>query len=176
VPSHEGTLAPPANTIELVLPSAHQSPQPRQQIDRFSHFGATVCKTVRPTLSNRCLSCLSVTLVYYGQTVRWIRMPLGVEVGLGQGHIVLDGTQPPTERGTSHCPVRFSAHFALGRSPISPTAELLLHSARQSGVWYVGAIWRIRSKLCFLWPTRVHNPNSNSIGSTIFAQQDCKTF
>ena len=27
-----------ANTIELVLPSAHTSPQPKQQIDLFSHF------------------------------------------------------------------------------------------------------------------------------------------
>jgi len=27
-----------ANTIELVLPSAHQSPQPKRQIDRFSRF------------------------------------------------------------------------------------------------------------------------------------------
>jgi len=48
-------------------------------------------KTVRPMLSNRCLACLSVTLVYYGQTVGWIKMPLGTEVGLGPGHIVLDG-------------------------------------------------------------------------------------
>jgi len=36
-------------------------------------FWATVCKTVRPMLSDRCLSCLSVclsvTLVYCGQTV-----------------------------------------------------------------------------------------------------------
>ena len=27
-----------ANTIELVLPSAHRSPQPKQQIDQFSRF------------------------------------------------------------------------------------------------------------------------------------------
>jgi len=27
-----------ANTIELVLPSAHLSPRPKLQIDRFSHF------------------------------------------------------------------------------------------------------------------------------------------
>jgi len=26
------------NTIELVLPSAHESPQPKRQIDRFSRF------------------------------------------------------------------------------------------------------------------------------------------
>jgi len=37
------------------------------------------------------LSVLSVTLVYCGQTVAWIKMKLGMQVGLGPGHIVLDG-------------------------------------------------------------------------------------
>jgi len=37
-----------------------------------------------------CLSVLSVTLVY-GQTVGWIKMKLGMQAGLGPGHIVLDG-------------------------------------------------------------------------------------
>jgi len=37
-----------------------------------------------------CPVCLSVTLVYCGQTVGWIKMKLGVEVGLGSGHNVLD--------------------------------------------------------------------------------------
>jgi len=48
-----------------------------------------------------CLSCLSVTLVYCGQTVGWIKMKLGVEVGLGTGHLVLGG-DPATlpKRGT----------------------------------------------------------------------------
>jgi len=40
--------------------------------------------------------------VYYGQTARWIKMPLGTEVGLGPGDIVLDGDQaPPKKRGTA---------------------------------------------------------------------------
>jgi len=77
-------------------------------------------------VSDRYLSCLSVTLVYYGQTVGWISMPLGTEVGLGAGDIVLDGDPaPPTERDTS-APSTFSAPFALARSPISATAKLLL--------------------------------------------------
>jgi len=38
---------------------------------------------------------------------------------------------------------------------------LILHS---------GATWRIRLSLCFLRPSRVHNPNSKSIGSAVFAQ------
>jgi len=46
-------------------------------------------------LLDRCPVCLSVTLVYCGQTVGWIKMKLGVEVGLGPGHIVLDGYPAP---------------------------------------------------------------------------------
>jgi len=42
-------------------------------------------------LSDRCLSVLFVTLVYCGQTVGWIKMKLGIQVGLGPGHVVLDG-------------------------------------------------------------------------------------
>ena len=34
------------------------------------------------------LSVLSVTLMYCGQTVGWIKMPLDTEIGLGPGHIV----------------------------------------------------------------------------------------
>jgi len=52
-------------------------------------------------------------------------MPLGMEVGIGPGHIVLDGDPvPPYERGTeasSFLPVSIVAK----RSPISATAELL---------------------------------------------------
>ena len=47
-----------------------------------------------------CLSVLSVTLVYCGQTVGWINMRLGMEVGLRPGHIVLDGDLAP-QRGTT---------------------------------------------------------------------------
>jgi len=46
------------------------------------------------------LSCLSATLVYSGQTVGWIKTPLGMEVGLGPGDTALDGDPAPTtERG-----------------------------------------------------------------------------
>jgi len=33
--------------------------------------------------------------MYCGQTDAWIKMPLGMEVGLGPGHIVLDGDPAP---------------------------------------------------------------------------------
>ena len=40
-------------------------------------------------MSSVCLS--SVTRMYCGQTVSWIRMPLGMEVGLCPSDTVLDG-------------------------------------------------------------------------------------
>jgi len=33
--------------------------------------------------------------VYCGETAGWIKMPLGMEVALGPGHIVLDGDPAP---------------------------------------------------------------------------------
>jgi len=62
----------------------------------FVKWFALCCRTV--TLS----VCLSVTLVYCGQTVGWIKTKLSVEVGIGPGHIVLDGdTAPLPKRGTA---------------------------------------------------------------------------
>jgi len=65
---------------------------------------ATVRKTVRPVLSVRflsvCLSSLSITLVYCGQTVGRIKIKLAMQVGLGPGHILLDGhAAPPPQMG-----------------------------------------------------------------------------
>jgi len=51
-------------------------------------------------------------------------MPLGMEVGLGPGHIVLDEDPAPPRKEAQR--PHFSSHFALARSPISATAELLL--------------------------------------------------
>ena len=49
-----------------------------------------------------CLSVRSVTSVYCRQTVGWIKVKLGAEVGIGPGHIVLDGdTAPIPKRGTA---------------------------------------------------------------------------
>jgi len=60
------------------------------------------------------LSCLSVTLVYCGQTVGWIKVPLGMEVGLGPGHAVLDGD--PAPQGKGHWSPRYSAHVYCGQT------------------------------------------------------------
>jgi len=52
--------------------------------------------------------------VYCDQTAGWIKMALGMEVGLDSGHIVLDGTQLTSpKRGQSP---QFSAHFCCGQT------------------------------------------------------------
>jgi len=64
--------------------------------------------------------------VYCGQTAGWMKMPLGTEVDLGPGRIVLDRDQAlPRERGTAAAPF-FGACLLWPRSPISATADLLL--------------------------------------------------
>ena len=49
-----------------------------------------------------------------GQTAGWVKMPLGMEVDLSPGHIVLDGVPALRERGTV-API-FSAHVYCGHS------------------------------------------------------------
>jgi len=39
--------------------------------------------------------------VYCGQTAGWMKTPLGTEVDVGPGHIVLDGVPALRERGTA---------------------------------------------------------------------------
>jgi len=88
------------------------------------YFWATVCKTVRPMLSDRCPVCLSVclsfcpvlsaTLVYCGRTVGRIKMKLRTQVGLGPGHIVLDGDPAPLPKGAQS--PQFSAHICCGQT------------------------------------------------------------
>ena len=42
--------------------------------------------------------------VYCGQTAGWMTMPLGTEVDLGPGHIVLDGDSAPPAKGAQRPP------------------------------------------------------------------------
>jgi len=82
----------------------------------LANFLATICKTVHPVALDRCLLsvclsiCLSVCLSVchvcsvgvLWPNVRRIQMKLGMQVGLGLGHILLDGDQcPHPQRGTA---------------------------------------------------------------------------
>ena len=89
-------------------------------------FWATVCKTVRPMLSDRCLSFLSVCNVgvlwpngWVDQDATWYRgrpRPRRHRVRWGPSSPTASGTASPTFGPT-----------VLARSPISATAELLSH-------------------------------------------------
>jgi len=73
-----------------------------------------------------CLSCLSVTLACCGQTVLRIKMKLGMQVGLGPGHNMLDGDPaPPPPKG--HSPPIF------GPYPFPPNGRI-----DQDSTWYGG--------------------------------------
>jgi len=47
----------------------------------------------------RKVGVLCPFIVCSGQTAGWIKMSLGMEVGLGPGHIVLDGDLAPPKKG-----------------------------------------------------------------------------
>ena len=70
------------------------------------------------------LYAASGILHYCGQTAGWIKTPLGTEVDVGAGHILLDGFPALRERGTA--PPLLGPCLLWPRSPISATAELLL--------------------------------------------------
>ena len=76
-----------------------------------------------------CLSGLSVTLVYCGQLVGWIKMKLGTEVGLGLSHIVLDGDPALLKRGTA--PNSRPMSIVAKRSPMQGTVEHLYNMFRK---------------------------------------------
>jgi len=76
-------------------------PRPRRLCVRWDGDPAPSPQKGCGALQISCLSCVSVTLVYCGQTVERIKMKLGMQVGLGPGHIVLSGDlAPPPQRGT----------------------------------------------------------------------------
>jgi len=62
-----------------------------------------------------CPVCLSVVLVYCGQTVGWIKMKLGMQVGLGPwSHCVRWRPSSPSTIGEAE-PPQFSAHIFCGQ-------------------------------------------------------------
>jgi len=97
----------------------------------FSHFWATVCKTVRPILSDCChaLTC-PVCLYLCNVGVFWPNGWMDQDATRYGGkpwprpHCVRWRPSSSLAKGNSSLP-HFSAHIALARSVISATAELL---------------------------------------------------
>jgi len=89
-----------------------------------------------------------VTLVYCGQTVGWIKMKLGMQVGLGPGHIVLDGDQAP-KKGAEP-PI-------FGPFQSWPNGWMY-----QDTTWYGGRPQPRRH--CVRWGLRTHLPSPKGYG------------
>ena len=102
-----------------------------------------------------CPVCLSVTLVHCSQTVGWIKMKLDVQVGLGPGHIVLDGdpASPPPKGHSPH--------------PIFGPYLLRLNGCMDQDVTWYGARPRPR-RLCVRWGPSPPPPKGGRAPSPIF--------
>ena len=78
-------------------------------------FGATVCKTVRPMLSDHCLS---VTFVHCGQTVGWIKMKNNVEntgmrVNMNKTKVMISGEWRTSEASAEGCRMVYVAEVLV---------------------------------------------------------------
>ena len=87
-----------------------------------------------------------------GQTARWIKMPLGREVGRGPGDIVLDGDPAPPQRKRRH-----SSHPIFSPCLLWPNGWM-----DQDATWYEGRPQprrhRVRCGASSLPPKRGHSP------------------
>jgi len=63
--------------------------------------------------------------VYCGQTARWIKMALGVEVGVGSVHIVLDGDTASLPKKGVESPTKFRPIFIVAKRLDASTCHLV---------------------------------------------------
>jgi len=133
-----------ANTIELLLPSAHPSPQPKRQIDRFSRFCAA-----------------------HGRKPPYFTMgdPFSKNCPFSWGdlgpHLIHDSSRHNPNcitiasaifaQATVECP--YTLHWAPLFPKIAPS---------HGGSW--------PHLIRYLGPIRAHKPNGISISSAVFAQ------
>jgi len=113
----------PSNRLATIYQRYRQTDRTGQRSDGI---GRAVLQTVvqkrfayatgpLSVLSVLCI-CLSVTLVYCGHTVGWIKTKLSMEVCLGPaGHIVLDG-DPALPQKWHSTPPHFTAHVYCGKT------------------------------------------------------------
>jgi len=77
----------------------------------------------------------SVTVVYYGQMVGWIKMKLGVQVGLGPGDFVLGGYPAPRPQ--------------KGAEPPNSPSMYIVAKRLDGSRWHLA--WRWASVQATLW-------------------------
>jgi len=104
-------------------------------------------------LSVGCPVCLSVTLVHCGQTVGRIKMKLGMQIGLGPDHIVLDGDPAPLPKGA--------------QIPTFGPYQLWPNGCMDQDVTWYGARPRPR-RLCVRWGPSPPSSKGAALPSPIF--------
>ena len=111
----------------------------RPFVKRFALCYRTVVSSVCPVLS--------VQLVYCGQTVRWIKIKLGIVVGLGTGPIVLDGDPAvPRPKKEAQQPLLFDPCLLW---PNGRPTRLLLSTCCTSRSWLNQLIYQAVNQRSF---------------------------
>jgi len=137
------------NTIELVLPSAHPSPEPKRQIDRFSRFCTAHGRkclyfTMGDPFPKNCpFPCGYRDPRLFHDSLRQTKPTVQTAFTIGSAIFA---------EVTAECP------YTLQCEPLSPK---IAPSHGGSGP---------PCKTRFLGPIRAHRPNAISISSAVFAQ------
>jgi len=102
--SLRGLDSPKAWTVtastKRCIPADTETDVNRTGLDRPIHF--IPLHYISPWVVDDNMKCILVTFVHCGQTVGRIKMTLGMQVGLGPGHNVLDGDPAPLrQRGAA---------------------------------------------------------------------------
>jgi len=80
--------------------------------------------------------------VYCDQTAGWIKMALGMEVGLGLGHIVLDGEPAPLPK--------------KGQSPLNFRPIFNVANRLDESIWHLAWSWAWFKPHCARWGSSSH--------------------
>jgi len=146
VPSHEGTLT---NTIELMHPSAYLSPQPKLKIEWFNRF---------------CRAHDRKSLYFTMGAPIHQNYPFPCEgSGPSSNTRFLGSLRADHPKGTSICSAVFAQLIAECLYTLQWFTRFCLKIAHShGGIWTPCNTW-------FLGPTRILNPNGNSVASAVFA-------
>jgi len=85
----------------------------RPFVKRFALCYRTVVLSVCLSVLSVCLSICDVGVLWPNG---WIKVKLGMEVGLGPGHIVLDGDPARPKKVRARQPHTFSVHIYYGQT------------------------------------------------------------
>jgi len=98
-------------------------------------FGRPLQVIVRPLLYGTVVLSVCITLVCCNQTVGWIKMPLGTEVGIGPVDIMVDGDPAPPWKGAQQPPTfrPMSILWPNGRSSQQLLSSCIKNTCRFNG-------------------------------------------